>query len=112
MRGMAADRGSVSAEFVAVVPAVALVLALSLGGFQLATRQLQLQDAAALAARSAARGEEAGGFVSSLVPGATARIEHRGDLLCVRVEARGTTLSAVLGSVTLSATSCALANGR
>jgi hypothetical protein len=108
----AGERGSVAAEFAAVVPAVALVLALSLGGLQLATRQVQLQDAAALVARSAARGADTAGLAGRLVPGATSLIERRGDLVCARVTTHGTPLAAVLGSSTISATSCALASGR
>jgi hypothetical protein len=108
----AGERGSVAAEFAAVVPAVALVLALSLGGLQLATRQVQLQDAAALVARSAARGADTAGLAGRLVPGATSLIERRGDLVCARVTTHSTTLAAVLGSATISATSCALASGR
>ena len=101
-----------TAEFAAVVPAVILVLAMSLGGLQLATRQLQLQDAAALVARSAARGGPVESLVGSLVPGAAARVEHRANLVCAQVSVAGTPLSAILGSVNLTASSCALAGGR
>lgn len=101
-----------TAEFAAVVPAVVLVLAGSLGGIHLAARQLQLQDAAALAARSAARGSPIDALVSSLVPGARGSVEPRGSLVCVRVDAAGTPLSAILGTIELSASSCALAGGR
>lgn len=95
-----------------MIPAVILVLTLCLGGMQLATRQLQLQDAAALAARGAARGSSAEAIVHSLVPGASARTEFRGNLVCVRVGAVGNPLSTLLGAVTLSASSCALSGGR
>ncbi len=108
----ASELGSVTAEFATVIPAVVLVLAVSLSGLQLATRQLQLQDAAALAARSAARGSDAGTVVGSLLSGATAHTEFRGNLVCVSVETAGTLLSVVLGAITLTATSCALAGGR
>lgn len=108
----AAESGSVTAEFAAVVPAVVLVLAVSLGGLQLATRQLQLQDAAALASRSVARGSDADSVVESLAPGASANTEFRGNLVCVRVSTTGTPLSTILGAVRLSASSCALAGGR
>jgi len=104
--------GSVTAEFATVIPAVVVVLAMSLGGIQLATRQLQLHDAAALAARSAARGSDANVVVGSLLRGARAHTELRGNLVCVSVEIEGTSLSVVLGAVTLTATSCALAGGQ
>lgn len=103
------QRGSVTAEFAAVVPAVMLVLALCLGGLQLSTRRLQVQDAAALAARSAARG--APFDVAVLVPGAVMRIERRGNLVCAAVTVPGTPLAGMLGAVEVSASSCALAGG-
>ena len=46
----AGDRGSITAEFAAVVPAVMLVLAGSLVCLQLGSQQLRLQDAAAVLA--------------------------------------------------------------
>lgn len=100
------ERGSVTAEFAAVVPAVFLVLALCLGGFSLVTKQAQLQDAAATAARSAARDDSAD--IRQLVPGATAHLERRGNLLCARVTGTGH-LVAMLGELALTATSCTLA---
>lgn len=103
------QRGSVTAEFAAVVPAVVLVLALCLGGLQLSTRQLQVQDASALAARSAARG--ASFDVAALVAGAATRIERRGNLVCTVVTVPGTPLAGILGAVEVSASSCALAGG-
>lgn len=104
------QEGSATAEFAAVVPAVMLVLALCLGGLQLSTRQLQVQDAAALAARSAARG--ASFDATALVPGAATRIERRGNLVCAVVTVPGTPLSGILGVVEVSASGCSLAGGR
>ncbi|MBB5633549.1 acyl CoA:acetate/3-ketoacid CoA transferase beta subunit [Cryobacterium mesophilum] len=103
------QRGSVTAEFAAVVPAVMIVLALCLGGLQLSTRQLRVQDAAALAARSAARGTSFD--VAALVAGAAMQIERRGNLVCAVVTVPGTPLAGILGAVEVSASSCALAGG-
>ena len=100
-----------TAEFATLVPAVCLILALSLGSVQLVTRQLQLQDAAALAARTEARGGDGSSLVSRLIPGATLRSELKGNLVCVRATARGTPIGALLGFSTVSAASCALADG-
>lgn len=110
--GDARDTGSVTAEFAILVPAVCLILAASLGGLQLAARQIGLQDAAAIAARSAARGEPA--TPSAVGVGAGGRIlqERRGNLLCVRVEAPAGSIAHLLGFATLSASSCTLAHGR
>jgi Flp pilus assembly protein TadG len=103
------QRGSITAEFAAVVPAVMLVLALCLGGLQLSSRQLQVQDAAALAARSAARGASFDAAV--ILPGATTRIERRSNLVCAVVTMPGRPLAGILGAVEVSASSCSLRGG-
>jgi Flp pilus assembly protein TadG len=100
VRSASGDRGSVTAEFAAVIPAVMLVLAGSLVCLQLGSQQLRLQDAAAVTARALARGEAAPTYA-----GATRATEQRGDLLCA-------TLSLAARPplfVQLSAQSCALA---
>ncbi len=94
-----------------VVPTVILLLALCLAAVQLAGRQLVLQDAAAMAARTAARGEgaaAASGLLATVAPGARLAVENRGEMLCVRVTAAGT---GMFSAVTLAASSCALAGG-
>lgn len=104
------DRGSVSAEFAVALPAALVVLVLGLGALGSGTRQVQLQDAAADAARLAGRGESAGRIaaaVTDAVPGAATSTAHRGDLVCVTATAAA--VPAVFG--TLSATGCALDGG-
>ena len=104
------DRGSVTAEFAAVVPAVILLLALCLGGLQVAGQQLRLQDAAADVSRSVARGGDAGAATG--LPGVTVATSAQGDLVCARLSMRaGSAVGALLG-LTLSASSCALGGGR
>src|SRR5690606_22189793 len=98
------------AEFAVVVPAVVLVLACCLAALHLATQQLRLQDAAALTARSVARGEPP--RIDRLVAGATARVESRGNLVCVIAQAPGPAAAGWLGSLTIGASSCALGQGR
>jgi TadE-like protein len=95
-----AERGSITAEFAAVIPAVMLVLAGCLVGFQLASQQLRLQDAAAITARALARGDSAPAF-----PGASVTTRADGDLLCARI----TLPTGPPFFVELSAESCALA---
>lgn len=102
------ERGSVTAEFAIALPAVALVLACCLSGLQLASQQVRLQDAAALAARSAARGDGTG-VAARLAPGAALEHWADGPLECVRLTAQ---TSGVLLPVTLAATGCALGGGR
>lgn len=106
------ERGSATAEFAVLIPAVCLVLALCLSGLQLATHQLQLHDAAALAARTAGRGGDSSAIVGQLIPGASARTERRGNLVCVHVADQGSPVARLLGFGTVSATGCALAAGR
>jgi hypothetical protein len=101
----------VTAEFATVIPAVLLVLAACLAGLQLSSQQVRLQQEAAVAARSVARGEPPG-VASALVPGSTLRVEHRGELACVTASARGSTAAGLIGAFTVSASSCALDGGR
>lgn len=75
-----AERGSVTAEFAAVVPAVMLVLAGALVCLQLASQQLRLNDAAAVTARALARGDTAPTY-----EGAARETSQQGDLLCARL---------------------------
>jgi Flp pilus assembly protein TadG len=51
------ERGAVTAEFALAVPAVVLVLAACLGGLRVGVERMRVQDAAAVAARSLARGD-------------------------------------------------------
>lgn len=101
------DRGSVVAEFAVALPAVALVLLLVAGVMSAGGRHIRLQDAVADAARLAARGEAEDRVRSAaaVLPGASAAIESRGDLVCVTA-----TAPALLG-IDLHATGCALAGG-
>ncbi len=102
------DAGSVTAEFAVALPAVVLVFAACLTGMQVAGQQLRLQDAAAHAARSVARGElasTAAARAAREVPGASLAQYADGDLVCVIARA-----PAAFG-LTISAVSCALAGG-
>ena len=99
------ERGSVTAEFAAVVPAVLLVLLLCLGGVQVSGQQVRLADAAAQAARSLARGDglvHATALARQLIGGAIVTADQRGDAVCARLSAPG-----ALG-ITVTAASCAL----
>ncbi|WP_460720064.1 TadE family type IV pilus minor pilin [Microbacterium aureliae] len=99
------------AEFAVALPAVVLVLAFGLGALGTGVRHVQLQDAAADAARLAARGESperVSAAVSAAVPGASATRTVREDLVCVTATAPAPL--AILGEV--RATGCALDGGR
>lgn len=106
------ERGSVTAEFAASLPAVVLVLAVALGAVQAVGVQVRLQDAAADAARTVARGDDASlaaERVEAALPGAHLVVGDDGELVCA-VVTRDTALAG-LAPVTLSARSCALAGG-
>lgn len=59
-RVRAVERGMVTAEFAVVLPAVVLVLALSVGALGLAVDQVRCVDAARAGARAASRGDSHG----------------------------------------------------
>ena len=106
------DTGSVAAEFAVVLPAVMIVLALCAGALTAATHQVRLQDAAADAARLAARGEPASRVVSTVsaaVAGAGAAVRPHDELVCVDASAH-LTIGGIV-SIPIRATSCALAGG-
>lgn len=90
------------------VPAVVLVLAACLGGLRLGTAQLRLTDAAAIAARSAARDDGAATATGlAAASGADGVAFGRdGDLVCATAQAAVPLLGV---PVRLTARSCALA---
>ena len=83
-----------------MIPVVMLVLASCLVGFQFASQQLRLQDAAAVTARALARGDSA-----PAIAGASTTTRVDGDLLCARL----TRAAQLPLPIELSAESCALA---
>ena len=110
-RSVRGDRGSAVAEFAISLPAVMLVLAMTLGGVQLGVLQVRLQDAAADAARSLGRGDSAAsvaGRVAQQVPGARWSSSRSGALVCAHLAASAGGPAALLG-LTVSAASCAQA---
>lgn len=109
----AGERGAAVAEFAVVMPAVALVLALSLGAVQTVALQVRLQDAAAVAARALGRGEGlqlAAERLERAAPGAQLEPSEQGEAICVAVRMQAQ-IAGVL-TVPLEAGSCALAAGR
>jgi Flp pilus assembly protein TadG len=112
-RRLRSERGSATAEFAVAFPAVLGVLALLLGGVQVAALQVRAQDAAADAARGLGRGDAAGAVTARLasqVPGAALATWTDGDLRCVRVEVAPAGPVAALG-LRARASACALDDG-
>lgn len=107
----ARDRGSVSAELIAAVPALLVLLALCLGGLTAATAQARAHEAATVAARLLARGApvaDARGHVAAVLPGASVASARGDGLLCATV----THTHSLLGvGLPITARSCALDAG-
>ncbi len=106
---MHGERGSVTAEFAAALPAVVLLLGLALAAFAVGSQTVRLQDAAGLAARVMARGEPPAAVaaaVEALVPQAAVGRAERSGLVCAVVSARA---AGALAHLELRAESCALA---
>jgi hypothetical protein len=82
----------VTAEFAVVLPAVVLVLALSLGALGLAWDQVRCVDAARAGARAASRGDSTGAVIlvaSQAAPSeAMVSVSTSGDLVRVSVVSR------------------------
>lgn len=107
------DRGSATAEFAVVVPPVILLLALTVGSLAAAGQQVRLEQAAAQAARLAAREESTdrlAEIVAAVAGGSVAGVSTEGDLVCVTATAPSRLPLAALPA--LRARSCALSGGR
>jgi Flp pilus assembly protein TadG len=101
------DRGAVTAEFAAVLPAVVLVLGCALGAMQLAAEQLRLQGADAAAVRLLGRGDPgARQLVLAVNSSASLVVHSSGNVICADVSAPATL--GILPVMTISATACAL----
>lgn len=96
------ELGAVSAEFVTAVPAAMLVVALCIAAVGAVATQVELESRAAQSARAAARGESP----SDYARGARITVASEGSLVCVTLSR-----SALAGTLTLSARSCADARG-
>ncbi|MGN6743286.1 MAG: TadE family type IV pilus minor pilin [Amnibacterium sp.] len=97
-----------TAELAVVLPALLVVLAACVGALRLGTEQARLDAAAAVASRSAARGDPTGAAVSrGLAAGARSVVlQHRDGLVC----ARAATRLVVLGlPIPVTGSACALA---
>ncbi|WP_228495858.1 TadE family type IV pilus minor pilin [Microbacterium sp. VKM Ac-2870] len=105
------DGGSATAEFAVIVPAVVLLIALTVGALGALGRQVRLEQAVAQAARLAARGEpdRAAQIVDAISGGRVDGVGADGDLVCVAASA---SVSIAVPLPDLHARSCALDGGR
>lgn len=105
------QRGSITAEFAAALPAVLVVLACCLGAVQVVGQQVRLTDAAADVARLLARADgaaAASGLLAAVGPGTALAQERQGDFVCVRLSAPSAFAPFAAAGLTLGARSCAL----
>lgn len=104
---LADDRGSITAEFAIVLPAVLMVLALAVGSILLATHRLVLSSAASEVARLEARGDHtaASARLGAVVGEPRVQRESRGALHCVTLLA--TPAAGVLSLIEVSGQGCA-----
>jgi Flp pilus assembly protein TadG len=108
----AEERGSVTAEFAAVIPAVLLVLAFGLGAIEVVVQQARLTDAAADGARSLARGDASGTMqarMSEAVGAAEVHVRRADDFVCLSL-AQPAVGPAALTGLTVHGAGCALSD--
>lgn len=98
------DRGSVTAEFAAALPAVIVCLALCFGAVQAAAQQVRLVGEASTAARLLGRGDRPPAPAS----GASQQVQKEEGTVCVTMTAPSNAIG--LGSLGMTATAreCAL----
>ena len=108
--GMFSDTGMVTAEVAVALPALVLAALLAVTGIEVASAQLRCLDAAAIAARLAARGELAADVESAATAAAPRdariRVSHEGDLVSavVVVSVHPLGLGGLLPGFTVTAT--------
>lgn len=86
------DDGSVTAELALALPAVAMVLAITLGAFALQIERMKLVDVSATAARAISRGEPEASvqeIVKQQLPGSAESLQFEllteAEVVCVRL---------------------------
>ena len=104
------ERGSITAEFAVVLPVVLLVLLLCVGAASVAVQRIEVEGAAAAAARVLARGDGAlaGPAVAGLTRGARLSSHREGDFVCATVSASARFAAARSLGMQVTGRSCAL----
>ncbi|MDQ0743873.1 Flp pilus assembly protein TadG [Clavibacter sp. B3I6] len=105
-----ADRGASAAELAVVLPAVVLVLGLCLGAVQTVGQQVMLTSAAAEAARSLGRGEDAAtatARIAGAAGGAAMAVDRSGRTVCVELSAPSSFRPAGAVGLRVAARGCA-----
>lgn len=105
------ERGSSTAEFAVILPALVFVLALVLGAAATGIVQLKLEEGARLGARAAARGETAETvtrIVQEIDPAATVTLVQDDDMTVVTVSRQAPGVMGKVSGWTLTADARAL----
>lgn len=105
------ERGSSTAEFAVILPALVFVLALVLGAAATGIVQLKLEEGARLGARAAARGETAETvtrIVQEIDPAATVTLAQDDDMTVVTVSRQAPGVVGKVSGWTLTADARAL----
>ncbi|WP_237194934.1 TadE family type IV pilus minor pilin [Rothia nasimurium] len=105
------ERGSSTAEFAVILPALVFVLALVLGAAATGIVQLKLEEGARLGARAAARGETAETvtrIVQEIDPAATVNLAQDDDMTVVTVSRQAPGVVGKVSGWTLTADARAL----
>lgn len=114
-RALRADGGSVTMEFVTVLPAVLVIVAAVLGGFQLIVQQMRVADAASSAARLLGRGDDSGAtetVTKLLGDGAVLTSSVDGRFVCATVTVAAAAGPFALAAIPVSSSTCALGGGQ
>lgn len=101
------ERGSVTAEFAAALPAALICLAVGIGAVQAGGHQLRLIDAAAVDARLLGRGDEPRG-PGDAEPGVERATEREQGMVCVTLSAPSAILGLGAAGLRVSGRACAL----
>lgn len=106
------ERGSVTAEFALALPAIALVLAVTIGSFSLQIERINLVSIAASISRAAARGEDPTELMRHYESQEiTSQLAIEGEFVCATSN-KGVSILALPESIfELSETQCARRNG-
>lgn len=102
------DRGMVTAEFAAAMPAVMLMMCMSLGVVGAVATQLRCEHTAYTAARAIARGEDESVASADSIPGARLHTVVEGDRVRVTLQAEVAILGTRLPGIRVSASSVAV----
>lgn len=104
------DRGAVTAELAAALPAAVIVLALCIGAVMVVANEVRLTDTAATAARMLGRGDPESMVRAALATagGVSFEVERSGELVCAAIEQPVGGGPFALPGVRLRARGCAL----